>query len=105
MACRHFNVGWGVIQNVLWHYLRMQSQFANFCEVIVLPPYVPSKEEKSDPRLYADNVRKLMAEELGVKLSPYGLPEQQMIKREGFSVDWPGRWVLMPSPSPLTLVQ
>ena len=89
--CRHFNVGWGVIENVYWHFWRLQSQFANPCEVRVLKPYIPSKAEREDPRLYADNVRVLMARELGAKLSPYGIPEQQMLKRAGYCVDKTGR--------------
>lgn len=90
-CCRHFDVGWGVISNVYWHFLRVQTQFANFCEVEVLEPYLPSEAERKDPRLYADNVRLLMARKLGAKLSPYGIPEQQMIKRAAFCVDWTGR--------------
>ena len=84
-------MGWGVIENVYWHFWRLQSQFANPCEVRVLKPYVPSKAEREDPRLYADNVRLLMARELGAKLSPYGIPEQQMLKRAGYCVDKTGR--------------
>ena len=91
IGCRHFDVGWGVIQNTYWHFLRIQSQFVNICHVHVLPPYTPSPAERKDPRLYADNVRHLMALELGVELSRYGIPEQQMLKRAGCCVDWTGR--------------
>ena len=38
--------------------MRIQSQFINLVNVEVLPPYMPSQEEKQDPRLYADNVRR-----------------------------------------------
>lgn len=33
-------------------------------EVMRLPVYYPSKEEKDDPKLYASNIRKLMADEV-----------------------------------------
>ncbi len=34
----------------------------------ILPPYVPSKEEKADPGLYAKNVQALYAKTLGVPI-------------------------------------
>ena len=37
-------------------------------EVEFLPVYTPSEEEKSDPYLYAENVRNLMAEALAVSV-------------------------------------
>ena len=37
--------------------LRMVCQFVNELEVTVLPPYVPGEAERSDPGLYAANVR------------------------------------------------
>lgn len=46
------------MQSSLWHFMRIQSQFINLVTVEVLPPYMPSQEEKQDPRLYADNVRR-----------------------------------------------
>ena len=57
-GCRYFNNGWGRVQSSLWHFMRIQSQFINLVDVEVLPPYMPSQEEKQDPRLYADNVRR-----------------------------------------------
>jgi lysophosphatidylcholine acyltransferase / lyso-PAF acetyltransferase len=41
---------------------RMLSQFWNNVEYLRLPVYYPSEAEKNDPRLYADNVMKLMVE-------------------------------------------
>ncbi|XP_064639975.1 lysophosphatidylcholine acyltransferase 2-like isoform X2 [Lineus longissimus] len=41
-------------------------QFHNYMEVEFLPVYNPSDEEIADPKLYAHNVRALMAENLGV---------------------------------------
>ena len=69
----------------------MQAQFCNRCTVEVLPPYIPDAAEKQDPRLYADNVRRYMGKALGAKLSPYGIPEQQMLKRARYCVDSSGR--------------
>jgi lysophosphatidylcholine acyltransferase/lyso-PAF acetyltransferase len=34
-------------------------------EVVRLPVYYPSQQEKEDPKLYANNVRKLIAMEVG----------------------------------------
>lgn len=39
-------------------------QFVNYLEVTRLPVYYPSQQEKDDPKLYANNVRKLMAHEV-----------------------------------------
>ena len=49
-------------------------------------------------RLYADNVRALMAQRLGAKLSDQGLKEQQMLKQEGVCVDWTGCRVIHKQP-------
>jgi hypothetical protein len=35
-------------------------QFGNQVTVEVMPPYIPSKEEKADTVLYAANIRKLI---------------------------------------------
>lgn len=79
------------MQSSLWHFMRGQTQFINLADVEVLPPYIPSAEERADPRLYAENVRRLMAEKLGAQLSPQGIREQQLLKRHGVCVDWTGR--------------
>ena len=39
-----------------------------YAEIEFLPPYTPSEEEKKDPQLFADNVRKVMADAAGVPL-------------------------------------
>jgi lysophosphatidylcholine acyltransferase/lyso-PAF acetyltransferase len=46
--------------------LRMFSQFYNRMEVTFLPVYHPSEAEKANPRLFAKNVRDLIAKELGL---------------------------------------
>lgn len=48
---------------VIW---MTMTQFHQSCEIEFLPVYVPSEEEKQDARLYADNVRNLMAKKLGI---------------------------------------
>ncbi|XP_055526241.1 lysophosphatidylcholine acyltransferase isoform X2 [Wyeomyia smithii] len=53
---------------LLW---RTLTQFHTFCEIEFLPVYYPSEEEKRDPKLYAKNVRNLMARELGIPISDY----------------------------------
>lgn len=42
----------------------MCCQWDNAVDVVILPPYVPSEEEKASPALYARNVQKLYAETL-----------------------------------------
>jgi len=42
------------------------SQLYMNCTIEFLPPYTPDKEEVEDPKLFASNVRAVMAESLGV---------------------------------------
>ena len=46
-------------------------QFINFARVEFLEPYHPSVEEKSDATLYANNVRKVIADALGAEITPH----------------------------------
>lgn len=46
------------------HVILLLSQFVNYIEVRRLPVYHPSEQEKEDPKLYAANVRMLMAREV-----------------------------------------
>lgn len=50
---------------------RTLTQFHTFCEIEFMPVYHPNDEEKKDPKLYARNVRNLMAQELGIPISDY----------------------------------
>ncbi|KAK8309805.1 hypothetical protein E1A91_D02G149300v1 [Gossypium mustelinum] len=43
-----------------------------------LPVYYPSQLEKDDPKLYANNVRRLMASEGNLILSDIGLAEKRI---------------------------
>ena len=51
--------------------IRLLTQFVNYAEVVYLPVYYPSPEEVADPELFAENVRTVMAEALGVPKAPY----------------------------------
>lgn len=50
----------------LRHVILLLCQFVNYIEVKKLPVYHPSEEEKEDPKLYAENVRRLMACEVPI---------------------------------------
>lgn len=41
--------------------------------------YHPNEEEKKDPKLYARNVRNLMARELGIPISDYTFDDCKMM--------------------------
>ncbi len=57
---KHFNPSWESMR-FRPHFYRCLTQFRNNVEFIILPPYIPSKEEKEDSVLYATNVQNLMA--------------------------------------------
>ncbi|XP_038626334.1 lysophosphatidylcholine acyltransferase 1 [Tachyglossus aculeatus] len=65
---------------ILWLTL---CQFHNFVEIEFLPVYIPSEEEKRNPALYAKNVRRLMAEALGVSVTDYTYEDCQLALAEG----------------------
>ena len=44
----------------------MMSQISNAVEVTVLPPYIPSEEERASPAVYAKNVQGLFCRTLGI---------------------------------------
>jgi len=50
----------------VWVIVYSLSQLYINCTVEFLPPYTPEQKEKEDPKLFAANVRKVMAESLGV---------------------------------------
>lgn len=56
---KYFSPSYESIRTLPYLY-RMLSQFYNSVEYLRLPVYYPSEEEKKNPRLYADNVMKLM---------------------------------------------
>ncbi len=96
-----FNPGWGLDASTYWHFFRFQTQFRTYIDLTVLPVrcsqmsrtlwrvtllrtvltsnlgkfvlqlYHPSAEEKADARLFANNVRVLMAKHLQCSLSDF----------------------------------
>ncbi|ERN17558.1 lysophospholipid acyltransferase LPEAT1 isoform X1 [Amborella trichopoda] len=72
-----FSPAWDTISGIR-HVFLLFCQFVNYIEVIHLPVYYPSPEEKEDPKLYANNVRKLMASEGNLILSDIGLAEKRI---------------------------
>ncbi|XP_039284466.1 lysophosphatidylcholine acyltransferase isoform X3 [Nilaparvata lugens] len=48
------------------------------CEIEFLPVYHPNEDEKKDPKLYAQNVRRLMARALGVPCLDYTYDDCQL---------------------------
>ncbi|CAH1188598.1 unnamed protein product [Phyllotreta striolata] len=56
------------VWKLLW--LTLTQPYSN-CEIEFLPVYTPSDEEKKDPKLFAKNVRAVMAKALGVPVTDY----------------------------------
>jgi lysophosphatidylcholine acyltransferase/lyso-PAF acetyltransferase len=65
---KRFNPAWESMSGAR-HVFLLLCQFVNYLEVIHLPVYYPSEQEKNDAKLYANNVRKLMAVEGNLILS------------------------------------
>ncbi|CAA0831579.1 Lysophospholipid acyltransferase LPEAT1 [Striga hermonthica] len=72
-----FSPAWDTISGAR-HVVLLLSQFVNYIEVTRLPVYHPSEQEMQDPRLYAENVRNLMAREGNLILSDIGLAEKRV---------------------------
>uniref|UniRef100_A0A5B7ABG6 Putative lysophospholipid acyltransferase LPEAT1 isoform X2 n=1 Tax=Davidia involucrata TaxID=16924 RepID=A0A5B7ABG6_DAVIN len=74
---QRFSPAWDSISGAR-HVIFLLCQFVNHIEVTWLPVYYPSQQEKDDPKLYADNVRRLMAREGNLILSDIGLEEKRI---------------------------
>ncbi|PSR99709.1 Lysophospholipid acyltransferase [Actinidia chinensis var. chinensis] len=74
---QRFSPAWDSISGVR-HIIFLLCQFVNYLEVTWLPVYYPSQQEKDDPKLYAGNVRRLMAREGNLILSDIGLAEKRI---------------------------
>ncbi|XP_068331405.1 lysophospholipid acyltransferase LPEAT1-like isoform X2 [Pyrus communis] len=72
-----FSPAWDSISGVR-HVIFLLCQFVNHIEVTRLPVYYPSQEEKDDPKLYASNVRRMMASEGNMTLADIGLAEKRV---------------------------
>ncbi|XP_022875394.1 lysophospholipid acyltransferase LPEAT1 [Olea europaea var. sylvestris] len=74
---QRFSPAWDSISGAR-HVLLLLCQFVNYMEVTQLPVYCPSQQEKDDPKLYAENVRRLMAREGNLILTDIGLAEKRV---------------------------
>ncbi|KAF0918713.1 hypothetical protein E2562_025837 [Oryza meyeriana var. granulata] len=72
-----FSPAWDSIDGAR-HVFLLLCQIVNYIEVVRLPVYYPSDQEKEDPKLYASNVRKLIATEGNLILSNLGLAEKRV---------------------------
>ncbi|KAM6949518.1 lysophospholipid acyltransferase LPCAT4 [Aplochiton taeniatus] len=59
------------------------AQFYTNVTVEYLPVYTPNHEEKDDPNLYAENVRKLMAKALGIPATDYIMDGRMPVNKLG----------------------
>ncbi|XP_052201419.1 lysophospholipid acyltransferase LPEAT1 isoform X2 [Diospyros lotus] len=74
---QRFSPAWDSISGVR-HIIFLLCQFVHYLEVMRLPVYYPTQQEKDDPKLYADSVRRLMAREGKLILSDIGLAEKRV---------------------------
>lgn len=56
----HFSPTWETIPFTV-HVFQLATQFLHTLEVIYLPVYLPSEEEKKNPQLFADNVQQVQS--------------------------------------------
>jgi len=79
---RHCNLAWTEEisgGNIAVRFGKMMLQFVNWVEIDYLPVYIPSKEEKEDSILYANNVRNLMAKHMNVRLTNHSYDDVRLI--------------------------
>uniref|UniRef100_A0A8C6ZE02 Lysophosphatidylcholine acyltransferase 1 n=1 Tax=Nothoprocta perdicaria TaxID=30464 RepID=A0A8C6ZE02_NOTPE len=79
-ACFIINSMGYLVLEILWLTL---CQLHNSVEIEFLPVYIPSEEERKNPALYASNVRRVMAEALGVSVTDYTFEDCQLALAEG----------------------
>ncbi|XP_055842917.1 lysophosphatidylcholine acyltransferase [Episyrphus balteatus] len=79
--------GPGVLK-LLWLTL---AKIYSRCEIEFLPVYTPNEEEKTNPKLFADNVQALMAKALNVPVSDYSFEDCIMMNRaKEMKIPFPG---------------
>ncbi|XP_028673823.1 lysophosphatidylcholine acyltransferase 1-like [Erpetoichthys calabaricus] len=66
--------------DILWLTL---CQLHNVVEIEFLPVYTPSEEEKKNPAIFANNVRRIMAKALDVPVTDYSFEDCQLAMAEG----------------------
>lgn len=89
------NPGWGLVQSHFIHLLRLQAAGRVRVTAKVLPLFVPTEEQKRDPKAYAEAVRREMAAAAGMPLLPASVDDWAALKRAGVCVDWTGRRLLV----------
>ncbi|KAF5304440.1 hypothetical protein FQR65_LT07970 [Abscondita terminalis] len=57
------------------------TQVYSYCEIEFLPVYTPSEAEKRDPKLFANNVRNVMAKALGIPVLDYTYDDCRLMTR------------------------
>ncbi|XP_065160949.1 lysophosphatidylcholine acyltransferase-like isoform X1 [Atheta coriaria] len=73
------------------------TQVHSYCEIEFLPVYNPSEEEKKDPKLFANNVRDVMAKALGVPVLDYTYDDCKLMAK--------AKEMNLPNPNDLVEVQ
>jgi hypothetical protein len=74
---KRFSPAWDTIGGAR-HVILLLCQYVNHLEVVRLPVYRPTEKECADPKLYANNVRTLMAAEGNLTMSDIGLYEKRV---------------------------
>jgi lysophosphatidylcholine acyltransferase/lyso-PAF acetyltransferase len=74
------DAGW--CNSLSGHFFHLLTRWFMCLEVIILPPYVPSTEERADPKLYAQNVQNALAKalELPLERSSTAIGPTELIK-------------------------
>ncbi|EGZ12538.1 hypothetical protein PHYSODRAFT_248962 [Phytophthora sojae] len=80
---KHFDMSWPPGVSGLYLALRVLCQVYNRMEVEILPAYYPSQREQNDPQLYANNVRDVMAQALGIPTTNHAFEDVAMLMRVG----------------------
>ena len=81
---KEFNNCWIKTTSPLWKHLVMTiSQTRNPVRAYLLEPYRPSEEEKENPVLYRENVRKYMSEKTGTPLIDATYKESPALREPG----------------------
>ncbi|KAK4876996.1 hypothetical protein RN001_009502 [Aquatica leii] len=57
------------------------TQVYSYCEIEFLPVYTPNEAEKRDPKLFANNVRNVMAKALGIPVLDYTYDDCRLMTR------------------------
>eukprot|EP01126_Amoeba_proteus_P011352 TRINITY_DN14569_c0_g3_i5.p1 TRINITY_DN14569_c0_g3~~TRINITY_DN14569_c0_g3_i5.p1 ORF type:complete len:377 (-),score=81.55 TRINITY_DN14569_c0_g3_i5:127-1257(-) len=66
-------------EGIVSRFTKMLLQFVNWVEIEFLPVYVPDEEEKADPIIYAENVRKYMSKACGVPCTQHTYDDVRLL--------------------------